>query len=87
MNPVAEEAVQKWGGYLNFQDTFVRRNLQSYAWLVKSGSSNPPIPPPMMTIYNFKQQINGFSKLASVDQTVHVSTLHVLVCSYTKVYL
>ena len=33
---MTEEAVQKWGGYINFQDTFAWRNLQSYAGLVKS---------------------------------------------------
>ena len=40
--PVAEEAVQKWGVYLNFQDTFVWRNLHSYEGLVKSGGLQPP---------------------------------------------
>ena len=47
---MVEEAVQKWEGYLNFQDTFVWRNLHSYGGLVKSGGlqpPSPPIPPPM----------------------------------------
>jgi len=49
--PVAEEAVQKWGGYLSYQDTFVWRKI-TFLW---SDSKNwgglaplaPPIPPPM----------------------------------------
>ena len=39
---VTEEAVQKWGGYINFQDTLTWSNLQSYAGLVKSGGAQPP---------------------------------------------
>ena len=42
LNAVAEEVVQKWGGYINFQDTFAWRNLQSYAGLVKSGGATAP---------------------------------------------
>ena len=42
LHAVAEEAVQKQGGYLNFQDTFVWRNLHSYEGLVKSGGAPAP---------------------------------------------
>ena len=31
------------GGYINFQDTFAGRNLQSYAGLVKSGGAGSSI--------------------------------------------
>ena len=61
----------KVGGYINFQDTFAWRNLQSYAGLVKSGGAGDPY-----------SATNATTKLIMISNILIIVTSTLLLCHY-----